>query len=133
MRRNACGECHKMAMRKRLANPSRLMEPVTAPPRRRRMCATPFRTSLDMSEKLRAIWTRWIVERHRAIGCAIDELAHERVGRCPHRIGRALRDDPSFRHEVEIVDDSQRFVHIVRDHDRGRAQRIVEPTYELAD
>ncbi len=53
--------------------------------------------------------------------------------RRPHRIGRALRDDPSFRHEVKIVDDSQRFVHIVRDHDRGRAQRIVEPAYELAD
>ena len=40
--------------------------------------------------------------------------------------GRALRDDAAFGHEVEVVDDLQRFVDVVRDHHRRDSQRVVQ-------
>ena len=73
------------------------------------------------------------MERHRAVGLAVDELAHERIGRRAHLVGRALRDDPAFGHEIEVVDDLQRFVHVVRDDDRRDAERVVQLADQLAD
>src|SRR5215470_5145354 len=117
MRRNAWGECHRTANRNRLAYPSLLMLPVTAPPRRRRPCARPPKTSPYMRQQFLSIGLCRIVERDRAVGLAADELPHVRVRGSAHFIRGAAGDDFSFGHEVEIIDDLERLVDVVRHDD----------------
>jgi hypothetical protein len=73
------------------------------------------------------------MERQRTVDLGIHELMHEGIGRSPNLIGRALGDHASGGQEIEVVHDLQRFMHIVRNHDRTCAQRIIEASYELAD
>src|SRR5215469_2167034 len=114
MRRKAWGECHRTANRNRLAYPSLLMPPVTAPPRRRRPCARPPKTSPYMRQQFLSIGLCRIVERDRAVGLAAD-------------------DDFSFGHEVEIIDDLERLVDVVRHDDRRDAQSVVQFANQLTD
>src|SRR5215831_2904195 len=100
MRRNAWGECHRTASRKRLAYPSLLIPPVTAPPKRRRPSARPPKTSPYMRQQFLRVGLCRIVERHRAIGLAVDELPHVRILGGAHFVRGAAGDDPSFGHEA---------------------------------
>src|SRR5260221_9318820 len=69
---------------------------------------------------------RRVVERHRAFGAAVDELAHEGLGARADLVGSALGDDPALRHEINVVDHAERLLHVVRDDDRGGAERVVQ-------
>ncbi len=46
---------------------------------------------------------------------------------------RPLRDDAALGHEVQVVDDLERLVDVVRDDDRRDAERVVQLADELAD
>jgi hypothetical protein len=48
-------------------------------------------------------------------------------------LGLALRDDAPRRHEIDVIHHAQRLLHIVRDDDGGRAERIVEVPDEAHD
>src|SRR5436189_41109 len=85
----------RLASRKRLAKPSLLAAPVTAPPMRRSHCATPAVSSTDIGEQLLAIGRGWIVERDRPVGSAVDELPDERIARSVHFLRRTRSDDPT--------------------------------------
>src|SRR2546427_9152816 len=110
MRRNALGVCQSTASRKRLAKPSLLAAPVTAPPMRRSHCAIPAVSSADIGEQFLAISLGGIVERNRPVGSAVDELSDERIPRRAHLVRRTRSDDATFRNEIEVIDDLERFV-----------------------
>src|SRR2546421_85621 len=86
-----------MADPARLAKPSLLAAPVTAPPMRRSHCATPAVSSTDIGEQLLAIGRGWIVERDRPVGSAVDELPDEKIARSVHFLRRTRSDDPTLR------------------------------------
>jgi len=65
-----------------------------------------------------------IVERHRAVGLAMHELVHKRQTGGTHFIRRSLGDNHALRDEIDVIDDFQRLVHVMRDDDRGQPQRI---------
>src|SRR5438128_10932809 len=97
MRRNALGVCQSTASRKRLAKPSLLAAPVTAPPMRRSHCAIPAVSSADIGEQFLAISLGGIVERKRPVGSAVDELSDEMIPRRAHRGRRTLCHESPFR------------------------------------
>jgi hypothetical protein len=72
------------------------------------------------------------VKRHRAVRLGVHELMDERRGRGPHFVRRSLRHHSSVREEVEVVDDGERLVDVVGDHDRGGVERIVQIADEIA-
>src|ERR1700674_2094785 len=110
MRRNAPGVCHRTASRKRLTKPSLLAAPVTAPPMRRSHCAIPTVSSADIGEQFLAIRRGRIVEGHRPVGSAIDELPDERIARRVHLLGRTRSHDAALRDEKEEIDNLNGFV-----------------------
>src|SRR6478609_3424085 len=106
MRRNAAGELSSTATKKRLAKPSRVTVFSVPRPTRRRPPAIASSATGELLEERRG----GIVERHRPVRRAIDELADERVARRAHDVRRALGDDAAVGHEVDVVDDLERFV-----------------------
>ncbi len=70
---------------------------------------------------------------HRPIRLGVDELMHERILRGPDLIGRSFGDNATAIQEVNVVNDKQRLVNIMGDHDRGGTQRIVQLADQLAD
>src|SRR5437016_5275590 len=112
----------------RLAKPSRHTWEVTPAPRRSsrwRRAATICMSGGGRLE-IGAVVGRGVVERHRALGFAVDELVDEGLGARADLGGRALGDDAARRHEVDVVDHAERILHVVRDDDRGGAERIVQ-------
>src|SRR5678815_4078357 len=81
-------------------------------PMRRRTVTRPLPTALSTGKDLGTVGRSRIVEGHRAVGRAVDELAHERILRGAHLARSSLRDDPSFRHDIEVVDDLERLVDV---------------------
>jgi hypothetical protein len=73
------------------------------------------------------------VERHGAVGLATHELLHERQVRATDLVGRALAHDLAVGNEIKVIDDVHGFHDVVRDDDRGRAERVVELADELPD
>src|SRR5207248_11462959 len=73
------------------------------------------------------------MQRDRPIGLAIDELAKRRKSRRTHLVGGALKFDLSYGHVVDVIDQLDRFGHVVSYDDRSRAERVVEPPDQLAD
>src|SRR5947207_2787009 len=92
------------------------MSPISA------VVAQPAR-SADIGEGLVAVGGSPIVERHGAVGRAVDELTDERIVRGAYFLRRSRRDDASLRHEVEIVDDLPRLVDVVGHQHRRDRQR----------
>src|SRR5437763_13590697 len=76
---------------------------------------------------------RRIVESDWTIRRAVDELPNERILRRADLVGRTFRDDASVRDKVDVIDDLQRFVNVVRDDDRCDTERIVQLADQLAD
>jgi hypothetical protein len=65
---------------------------------------------------------RRVVEAHRAVGLAADELAHLRVFRFVELPRRSLGDHLALRrHQIGVVADLEALLNVVRDQDRGRA------------
>src|ERR1700674_576328 len=112
------------------------MPPVTAPPRRRRPRPSSSSTSpdlgVDSGEKRVAIRRGRLMKRHRAIGRAVDALANVQVGRRADLLGGAAGDDLSLGNEIQVIDDLEGFVYVVRHDHRGDAQRVVQTSYKLA-
>ena len=56
-------------------------------------------------------------------------------GSCDARIssGVPCAIDDAGGHEIHVVDDVERLLHVVRDDDRGRAERVVELADQVAD
>ena len=68
-----------------------------------------------------------VVEAHRPVGLAADELAHLRVLRLGELLRRSLGDDlAARRHQVGVVADLEALGDVVRDQDGGRAGGVVE-------
>ena len=63
-----------------------------------------------------AVITAGIMERHRAIHLAMHKLMHKILVRSANFIGRSFRHDHAIRHEIDIIHDLQRLLHIVRHH-----------------
>src|SRR6187397_1411498 len=97
------------------------------PPIRRSALTKPLATALSTGEDLGAIGScGGVMEWHGTVGGAVDELADECILRRPNFGGGSLRDDPPFRNEVEVIDDLERFVDVVRHDQRGDAERIAQ-------
>ncbi len=71
--------------------------------------------------------------RHRPVRLAVDELAERRESRRAHFVGRALKFDLSGGHVIDVVDQFERFGHVVSHDDRGCTEGVVEPPDQLAD
>ncbi len=71
-----------------------------------------------------------VVERHRPVGQAIDELVHDRRRVVAQVGGRAARDHLAFRKNEARVGDLRDFPHVVRHHDAGDAEGVVERANE---
>src|SRR5581483_2593269 len=90
----------------------------------------PLASGSSMSARqpeIRIVGLRGIMETHRSVDFAVDELAHERLVRFHDLPWRPLRHDFPARNEVNVVDDFERRFDVVRHDDRGRAERVVEP------
>src|SRR3989338_3043290 len=102
-------------------------------PKPRKPKPTPLRMVLPVQRQMTAVRIGWIVERHRPIDLAPHELVN--VGQLGGLdvFRRAFRDYYAFRHEIDIIDDLQRLMNVVSNHDGTDAQGIVEPADKLPD
>src|SRR3990172_8600592 len=99
-RRNAIAEASTTMARNRLAYPRRQMASITSAPSRRRILAI---SAMLFRQQFRPIGGRRIVERHRAVGFAIDELVHIRDGGVTHFVGRPVCDHSPLRYKINVV------------------------------
>src|SRR5664279_6250088 len=75
---------------------------------------------------------RWIVETHRPIGLATNELPHFRILGFGQLIRLAVRLSLALRrHQVSIVADRETLLDVVRDEDRSRARGVVQRPDEV--
>src|SRR5688572_18232282 len=74
-----------------------------------------------------------ILERHGPIDFPMDELAHERLGGSAHFLGGSVSHDAPVRDVINKIDELERLLYVMRDDDRSRAERVVEPPDEVAD
>src|SRR5688572_24656922 len=79
--------------KKRAMTPMRQMPSITLWPSRARGWRTRLSIAPLRETHVRGIRPRGIVEGNRAVGLAMDELAHERVGRGTDLLGRSLAHD----------------------------------------
>src|SRR5258706_6743582 len=75
----------------------------------------------------------WILECDRPIRLAPDKLMHEGIVRGAHLLRRAVRNHDAFGQVINVVDDVERLLHVVRNYDRGRAERVVELAHQVTD
>ena len=66
------------------------------------------------------------METHRPIGGGADKLMHQRIAALTHLVGCALRGDAAIGQHNHLIGNCKGLVQIVRDHDAGQAQGIVQ-------
>src|SRR6185295_16248486 len=127
-RRSAAGHARRMSTKNvawwpRMRRTSRVRLPTAAiaslkrPPRSPRRAAAPDAPSSAHPEVFRQR-PGGVVEAHRPVGLAADELAHLGVFRGGELLGSAVRhDDACRRHQVRVVADREALVDVVRDED----------------
>src|SRR5574340_1177029 len=108
-RRNAVPECSSITRKKRAAKPMRPTLWIVLLPRFSIVCLS---TQPSEPQVVR-IGRRRIVERHRAVRLAMHELVHVGQPRGADFLSRTLGDDHAFRDEIHVVDNLQRFLHVM--------------------
>jgi hypothetical protein len=100
MRFRPAGEWISTARAKREANPRRAIARRVPPPMRRSPSATAL-AGMDTERRLER--RRGDVERDRAVGLAVDELADERIGRRAHLVRRPCATIRPSGDEVQVA------------------------------
>ena len=73
------------------------------------------------------------MERHRAVGKRVNELPDKRISRGDDFGREPFGHDDTVGHDVDVVDDLQRFDDVVGDDDRGHTERIIELAHQVSD
>src|SRR5690349_12186801 len=116
--------------KKRLAYPRRHTALMHCRPRRRSSPAARSSMRALQPQLLYDVRAR-IMERHRPVHLAPDELVHEgRLG-IADVVGRAVRHHHALRHEIDVIDDLQRFLHVVRYQYRRGPESVVQMPDEI--
>src|SRR5690348_2688779 len=120
--------------KKRATVPVRQMPSITRWPRlatgRRRRSST---GGPSVQADILGIRSRRVVEGNRPLQLALHELPHIRKLGAAHLVRRPVAHDHAVGHEVHVVDDLEALHDVVRDDDRGGAERVVELPHEPAD
>ena len=125
-------ELRSVNSRKRVANPSRSTTAIARAAQvfekidHRGHCAS-------MRVQIARVGVGRIVERHRTVRLAVDELMHERLVRGAHLVRSSLGNDHAVGHEIDVIHDFQRLGHVVRDDDGSGAEGIVQAPDQLPD
>jgi len=68
---------------------------------------------------------------HRSFTLSVDELVHQRVGGVHDLVRRALCGNPAVGQNDDLIGNAKSFFEVVRDHDAGDAQRVIELADQL--